>query len=180
MRKKRLLLGVLGTGLVLGTVLGSRFGMPAGVAQETKGGPDAGAVERTRETVKLIDALYKNYVIEITSAYVGEKKQTPAARVTQRVFQAMHKGGFHSARLVDATGDPINEDNRPRNAFESSAIKAIKAGKGYYDEVATVEGKNVLRAATVVPVVMKQCIACHPGHKEGDVLGAIVYEVPIK
>ncbi len=172
---KRVLV-VLGAGLAVGLVLGSRFG----VAQEKKAGPDAGAVERTRETVKLIDALYKNYVIEITSTYVGEKKQPPAARVTQRVFRAMHKGGFHSARLVDATGEPVNEDNRPRDGFEKKAIQVIKGGKGYYDEVATVDGKNVLRAATVVPVVMKQCITCHPGHKEGDVLGAIVYEVPIR
>ena len=37
-----------------------------------------------------------------------------------------------------------------------------------------------LRAATRVPVVMKQCITCHPGSKEGDLLGALVYEVPIK
>jgi hypothetical protein len=29
-------------------------------------------------------------------------------------------------------------------------------------------------------VVMAQCIACHPGYKQGDVLGAIVYEMPIK
>lgn len=38
----------------------------------------------------------------------------------------------------------------------------------------------MLRAATVVPVVMKQCLACHPQLKEGDVMGALVYELPIK
>jgi hypothetical protein len=38
----------------------------------------------------------------------------------------------------------------------------------------------VLRAATIVPVVMDQCIVCHPGHKKGELLGALVYELPIK
>ena len=41
-------------------------------------------------------------------------------------------------------------------------------------------GKPVLRAATIVPAVMKQCTTCHEGKKEGDLLGALVYEVPIR
>ncbi len=179
MKRKCLALVVLGVSLT-GVVVGSWLRTPASVAQD-KTPPDQAAVERARDTVKLIDALYKNYVVEITKTYVGEKKKgPPAARVTKRVFAAMHKAGFHRARLVDATGAPINEDNRPNTPFENKAVKLIKAGKGYYDEVAVSDGKNVLRAATVVPVVMKQCIACHPGYKEGDVLGALVYEVPIK
>ena len=56
----------------------------------------------------------------------------------------------------------------------------MKQGKDYFDEVGDKDGKAVLRAATRVPVVMKACIACHPGKKEGDLLGTIVYEVPIR
>jgi hypothetical protein len=37
----------------------------------------------------------------------------------------------------------------------------------------------VLRAATVVPAVMKECAACHKT-KMGDLLGTIVYEIPIR
>jgi hypothetical protein len=55
----------------------------------------------------------------------------------------------------------------------------MKAGKAYYEEIAVVNGKDVLRAATVVPVVLKQCATCH-GKKEGSLLGTIIYEVPIK
>jgi hypothetical protein len=177
MHRKRLVMVAVG---LVGLVLASRLCVPAGVAQDNKA-PNKDAVERTRETVKMIDAMYKHFVVEITATYVGDKKkQPPAARVAKRVFTAMHKGGFHYARLVDATGEPINEDNAPKTAFEKKAIAAIKAGKPYYDEVAIADGKDVLRAATVVPVVMKQCIICHPGRKEGDVLGALVYELPVK
>src|SRR5687767_9589918 len=98
MRRKRIALGMVGL-LVAGVAAWSAYG----IAQETapdKKGPDRAAVERARETAKLIDALYKNYVVAITETYVGEKKQPPAARVTQRVFRAMHKGGFHDAKLV--------------------------------------------------------------------------------
>jgi hypothetical protein len=176
MLQKRLVPVALCAGVV-GVVVGGWLRMPAFAQQTT---PDKAAIERARDNVKMIDTMYKNFVVEITATYVAEKRVPPAARVAKRVFGAMHKGGFHSARLVDATGEPINEDNRPNTEFEKKAVKAIKAGQGYYDEVAVADGKNVLRAATVVPVVMKQCITCHPGFKEGDVLGALVYEVPIK
>ena len=58
-------------------------------------------------------------------------------------------------------------------------MEAIKGGKQYFEEVGEKDGKPVLRAATLLPAVMKQCVVCHGG-KEGRVLGTIVYEVPIK
>ena len=82
---------------------------------------------------------------------------------------------------IDAYGTPIRKENLPRTAFEKAAVAQINQGEPYYDEVGTDNaGKPVLRAATIVPVVMKQCINCHPGLKEGELMGAIVYELPIK
>ncbi len=127
----------------------------------------------------MLDDLYKNAVISITSKYVEQQSDTPAAAVAKEVFTAMHKKGWHSARLVDATGRPKNKANLPKTDFEKKAAAEIKAGKGYLDEIGTKDGVYVLRAATVVPAVMKQCAICHGG-KEGRVLGAIVYELPIK
>jgi hypothetical protein len=101
--------------------------------------------------------------------------------VAKKVFKHMEDKGHGHARLVDATGEPANPGNRPKTDFEKAAVEQLKKGKTYYDEVAAdKDGKPVLRAATVVPVVMKQCSACHRGKKEGDLLGAIVYELPIK
>jgi hypothetical protein len=82
---------------------------------------------------------------------------------------------------VDATGDPVSRANLPKSDFEKKAVAQLKSGKKYFEEIGQDSDKKpVLRAATVVPVVMKQCISCHPGHKEGQLLGALVYEVPIK
>jgi pyruvate kinase len=47
------------------------------------------------------------------------------------------------------------------------------------DAVTISDGKPVLRAGTIVPAVMIQCSVCH-GVKEGQLLGVIVYDVPIK
>jgi hypothetical protein len=142
--------------------------------------PDPAALERTREQVKMLDDLYKTAVVGITATYVNQQSDTPAAAVAKKVFEAMHKKGYHTARLIDATGKPKSFDNVAESEFEKKAVKEIKGGKAYFEEIGEVKGKPVLRAATVVPAVMKQCVQCHGGIKEGDVMGAIVYELQIK
>ena len=140
------------------------------------GGPAADpALERTREQVKMLDDLYKNAVVSITNKYNGP----PAIKVAKDVFAAMEKSGWHKAKLVDASGSPQNEANLPRTEFEKRAAAAMRAGKPYFEEV---EGKGqgrTLYAATVVPAVTKKCASCH-GVSEGDLLGFIRYEVPVK
>ena len=145
------------------------------------GGPeDDPALERTREQVKMLDDLYKNAVVSITTRYVGAQDKQPAIMVAQDVFGAMRKQGWHSAKLVDATGEPLNDANAPQTDFEKEAAREINAGKPYFDRVVG-EGKDRrLLAATVVPVVMQKCADCHTHKKVGEVLGFIRYDVPIK
>src|SRR5207302_5768063 len=73
--------------------------------------PDSAAVERTREQVKMLDALYKNAVVSVTKNYVNQQADVPAAAIAKDVFEAMKKGKYHNARLVDVTGKPKNKDN---------------------------------------------------------------------
>jgi hypothetical protein len=138
------------------------------------------AVERAREQVKMLDDLYKNAVVSITKTYVDNQEDRPAIMIAKDIFGAMKKQGWHSARLVDATGEPINDANAPRTDFEKEAFRRIRAGQPYYDRVVG-EGKDRrLLAATVVPVVMKKCTECHEDRKVGEVLGFLRYEVPVK
>jgi hypothetical protein len=138
------------------------------------------SVERTREQVKMLDNLYKNAVVSITNRYVGEQDRQPAIMVAQDVFGAMREQGWHSAKLVDATGEPMNDANAPRTDFEKEAAREINSGKPYFDRVVG-EGKaRRLLTATVVPVVMQKCADCHTHRKVGDVLGFIRYDIPIK
>jgi Protein of unknown function (DUF3365) len=161
--------------------------MPRGGAAraDDKPGPPAApaadpAVERAREQVKMLDDLYKNAVVSITKTYVDNQEDRPAIMITKDVFGAMKKRGWHSARLVDATGDPLNDANAPRTDFEKEAFRRIRSGQPYYDRVVG-EGKDrKLLAATVVPVVMAKCAECHEDRKVGEVLGFLRYEVPIK
>lgn len=138
------------------------------------------ALERTRKQVKMLDDLYKNAVVSITKTYVNKQEDRPAIMIAKDVFSAMKKRGWHSARLVDATGDPLNDLNAPKTDFEKEAFRRIRAGETYFDRVVGEGTNRRLLAATAVPVVMSQCAACHGDRKVGDILGFLRYEVPVK
>jgi len=150
-------------------------------AADEKGAKVAPAdLERTRAIVKVIDELNKAYVVNITGTYVRAQEVTPAARIARKVFDHMQsKGMINSGKLIDVSGNPIGENNVAKSDFEKRIAPLIKKGEAYVDEVATVNGKQVYRAATIVPAVMKECTNCHSGVKVGDVMGALVYELPI-
>jgi hypothetical protein len=151
-----------------------------GAAQE-KNAPDAAALERTRAAVKMLDDMTKGYVVFVTATYVRAQEAVPAAHVAKKVYQYMGEKGHFTGRLLDASGKPFNQDNLAKSDFEKNAVAAIKGGKAYYDEVGTDKnGKHVLRAATIVPAVMKQCVVCHTNVKEGELLGVLTYELPIR
>jgi hypothetical protein len=169
----------LGFGMGLLVVGLAALGVVAADKADQKSKVDPAALKRTRESVKMLDDLYKNAVVIITKTYVEKQADTPAATVAKELFNAMHKQNWHLARLVDATGRPKNKENLPKTDFEKRGAEKIKAGKAYFEEIGEKDGKPVLRVATVVPSVLPQCATCHGG-KQGRVLGAIVYELPIK
>jgi hypothetical protein len=68
--------------------------------------PSPAAVARTRETVHMLDDLYKSAVIHVTKTYVNARERTPAARAAQLMFKDMAAKGWHEARLIDTTGEP--------------------------------------------------------------------------
>lgn len=164
-------------GIVLAVALVG-VSLPGGAAEEKE--PDREAVQRAHDTVKLLDNVHKGYVVNITATYVKAQERTPAAHVAKKVFAYSEKNGGPKVRLIDATGAPINKANVAKSDFEKRAIEKLKQGEKYVSEMGRKDERPMLRAATPVPVVMKQCITCHPGFKEGELLGALTYEVPIK
>lgn len=176
---RRFLLGGVVASLIVAGVVGY-LGRPTVSRADDNSAPDKEAVQRAHDTVKMLDDLHKGYVVNITATYVKAQERTPAAHVAKKVFDHMEKSGWGTSRLIDTTGSPVKKANVAHTAFEKHAVERLKAGENYYSEIGHKDGRPVLRAATPVPVVMKQCITCHPGNKEGDLLGALVYEVPIK
>lgn len=136
------------------------------------------SVELARREVRMLDDLYKTSVVLINDTFV--EQGASAGDAAREIFAVMRKKGWHDARLIDATGKPMNKANVPTHAFEKAAIEKIKKGEAYVDEVVQEDGRKYLRAATVVPVVNNKCVVCHPGNKVGGVLGAVSYKIPVK
>ena len=149
-------------------------------AQELAASGPALSVEYARREVRLLDDLYKTAIVYINDVYVEDANSVAAGETARDLFAAMKAKGWHDARLVDATGKPLNEENVPQNAFEKAAVKKILGGETYFDEVVREDGRDYLRAATLVPAVNDKCVLCHPGNKVGDVLGVVSYKIPLK
>lgn len=137
------------------------------------------AVERARREVRLLDDIYKTAIVLITKHYVNEKSDIPAGEAFKLLFQSMKEKGWHEVRLLDGLGEPINDANKPKDEFEKKAIQEVLAGKAYYEEIATIDGKEYLRAATVVPMVMDKCVMCHENYRGKKVVGALGYTLPL-
>jgi hypothetical protein len=141
------------------------------------------AVERTRKQVRMLDDLYKTAVVLITTHYVEEDSDLAAGPAAKALFAAMKEKGWHEVRLVDATGLPIESENSPADAFEKEAIRQLKAGEAYYDEVVEIDGQRKLRAATIIPVVLEKCTMCHDHYKQakqGEAIGALCYTLDVE
>jgi hypothetical protein len=137
-------------------------------------------LEHARKTVRMLDDVYKTYIVLITEEYVDDPSVLPAATLSKRVFKSMNKKGWHKARLLDATGTPFNPENNPKDEFERDAINAMISGKTYFEKIEKIEGKDHLRAVTSVHAVMKGCISCHPSSRVGDLLGGIAYNIALE
>jgi hypothetical protein len=149
-------------------------------AEEKKKDP---AVERARKQVEMLDGIYKNAIVLVTEHYVTEESDLPAGTAFKKLFEITKAKGWCETRLLDATGEPYNDENVANDAFEKKAIKQLVGGKAYYDEVIEKDGKRYLRAATAVPVVMKKCVMCHDNYADvpkGKAIGALGYIVPIE
>ncbi len=164
-----LLVGVVGTVFVAGATL-----LVAADAEKPTSGL---TLKQARREVRLLDDLYKTVIVYINDVYVEDENSVAAGETARDLFAAMKAKGWHEARLVDATGKPLNDENTPQNDFEKTAIQRIKKGETYYEAVVEEGGKKYLRAATLVPVVNEKCVLCHPGNKVGGVIGAISYKI---
>ena len=165
-----------------GRGIAGNFGGAVPVRAADKASDDA-AVARTRKQVMMLDDLYKTAIVLITENYVDEASDLAAGAAFQKLFEGMRKKGHHDVRLLDATGQPYNEKNAPRDEFEKAAIACAEGWKPTYEQVITKDGKRYLQMATPIPVVMKKCTLCHPAYekaKAGEPIGALGYTIPVE
>ncbi len=166
------------------TTNGSRAAADDTAASDAAAKPSDEAVARTRKQVKMLDDLYKTAVVLITTHYVNDEDDLAAGSAAVALFDAMKKKGWHEVRLLDATGEPIEDNNSPNDEFEKAAVAKLKGGETYYERVVQRDGKSFLRAATPIPVVLDKCIMCHEHYKDfkdkGQIIGVLGYTVPVE
>jgi hypothetical protein len=158
-------------------------GLAATATQGQEAKVDDAALKRTRKQVQILDDIYKSAIVIITEHYVDETSDLAAGAAFQKLFDAVKQKGYHEVRLLDATGEPYEAKNSPKDDFEKQAVAALKAGKPSPEKIVEMNGKQFLRVATPIPVVMKKCTLCHPAYEKataGQPIGALGYTIPIE
>ena len=148
---------------------------------ETKPAKDL-PLERARRETLLLDDMYKTAIVLITEHYVHDSDDLPAGEAFNLMFDGMQEKGWHEVRLIDASGEPINDENEANPGFEKRGVKQLLGGKPLHDEVVTEKGKRFLRTVTAIPVVLDKCVMCHDNYADvpkGQAIGAIGFKVPI-
>ena len=167
---------------VLCVILGASWAQwPATAADD--GAVDQAAVARTRTTVKMLDDVYKSAVVLITEHYVNDADDLPAGSAAIALFDAVKQKGWHEVRLIDATGQPLESKNSAQDDFEKLAVKKLKAGEAWHEQVVERDGKSYLRAATPIPVVLKKCTMCHDNYNNvpaNEAIGILSYTIPVQ
>lgn len=157
--------------------------MAYGQGSKDKSKVDPAVLAQARDTVKMLDDVYKTAIVVFTDKFVTKEGDVPAGAFAVPWMEEISKHGTHKVRLIDVTGEPYDEKNTAKSDFEKSAVRKIKGGEAYVEAVAMVDGKQVLQAATSVPVVMEKCVMCHPNYEsvpKGQSIGAITYEFPLE
>lgn len=169
--------------LVVALLISEGAEVASAAEKERVAKPDEAAVARSRKTVQTLDNIFKQTIVLVTDKYVHDDDDFAAGSAAVLLFKNISESGDNKVRLLDATGEPYNDDNVAKDDFEREAIRKLLAGAKLHEQVVTVEGKPHLRTVTPVPVVMKKCIMCHDHYadaKEGEPIGAISYTVPIE
>lgn len=136
-------------------------------------------LRRARRETEMLDTLYKTAIVSVTQTYVENDSSTAAITSFQPVLKAMKDGKWHEVRLVDGLGDPINPENSPKDAFEKQAIKEMLAGKERIDAVEKIDGNDVLRTMTILPMALEKCVLCHANYRGKKIVGGVSYQVPL-
>jgi len=112
---------------------------------------------------------------------VVQSGQTAASAAVAKPDFAVERSR-REVRLLDASGEPYNDENEPAEGFEKRAVAKLLAGESFGDEIEQDGDRRYLRAATAIPVVMEKCIMCHENYRDvpkGQAIGAIGYRVSI-
>ncbi|MGD9648888.1 MAG: DUF3365 domain-containing protein [Pirellulales bacterium] len=144
---------------------------------------DDPALARARQTVQMLDDIYKSAVVLITDKYVHDEEDFPAGSAAVALFEAISNKGWHQVRLIDATGQPYEEKNVARDDFEKTGIERLKAGDALYERVVETDAGRQYRSLTPIPVVMQKCVMCHAHYadaKENEPIGAISYTLDVE
>lgn len=141
------------------------------------------AEEEVRQEARLIAAqlgtvqayITEHYVNPVLRAGAGVALPPPPVAIIEISRQLSRQGQFE-ARLINAR--PRNPRNAPRDDFERTGLARLARGEAAYERFERIDGKLYYRRLTPYVALVEGCSTCHPGARQGDVLGNLSLAIP--
>ncbi|QDV66771.1 hypothetical protein Poly24_04590 [Rosistilla carotiformis] len=151
----------------IGLLLAFGFSLLAVSADEPTGEPTAMEVAapatlseaRSRATL-LHETLHGTLQVVHRDFFDEDDSHTIPSASLEDVFEALADSFQVDLKWLVVNTDIVNVDHRPEDAFERAAVKALAAGKPYFDGV---EGDRYRFAGPIR--LASQCLKCHVKHR---------------
>lgn len=135
-------------------------------------------LEQARRQAELLHTTLHVTLQAVHHRYYREDEGLPIpASMLKEVFADLEKEQGVKLRWLSVEGQAMNTDHKPRDDFETEAVKALKAGKGAFERS---ENGTYRRAAAIT--LGSHCLKCHvPDRKSTkDRTAGLIIALPVE
>lgn len=126
-----------------------------------------------RRRAELLHNVFESTLYSMHRNYFKPDKQMPIpSRALEGVFYSVSRRSGVEVRWLAVNAQAMSIDHKPKDPFERAAVKSLRRGQKWYEEVAEGEYR---RAGAIT--LFSECIKCHTSSIPNPV-AALVIRVP--
>ncbi|MEC7564790.1 MAG: DUF3365 domain-containing protein [Planctomycetota bacterium] len=142
--------------------------------------PTAITVTEARGRVELLETAYLSSLQSIHRNYFSDNKRLPVpSRVLEDVFYSVDRKHGTKSRWIAVNTPAMNLEHKPKEGFETRAVKALAANNSRFEEVRN----DVFYSARAV-TLFASCQRCHLNalarENAGRRVAGLVIQIPLK
>lgn len=151
---------------------------PAGRAESEKPSKSGRSLDDARREAAVLHTALHTSLQVVHHQYYREDEGLPIPAATLKdVFAEMEEVHGIKLRWLAVEGQAMNTDHKAKDAFEKSAVEALKSGKKEFEQV---ENKTLRRAGSIT--LGNHCLKCHvPNRKStADRTAGLIIAIPLE
>ncbi|MFT5523945.1 MAG: hypothetical protein ACI9G1_005265 [Pirellulaceae bacterium] len=136
-------------------------------------------VEAARVKAKLMHKIYSATLAAMHHEYFRDERAAVPARVLEGVFADIAEEENIKTKWIAVNARAMSINHEAKEEFDKQAVKAIKAGKGYFELVEN----GTYQRAEAISLMNRGCLSCHMGFGSSGKtqrFAGLVISIPVK